>query len=223
MKRIIISLVGLCLVMGLAAYARSKFDDQFNDTTEALNSFLSETHGIPPAVLERARCILVCPKPKHTAFAVGPGSKGCTLVCRGEHGSMTGKGWGPPVMYTMSGSAGHLADYVFLMMTERSTDEILKGRLTLGADLTVAAGPSSNASFESSERNADILVYSGNEGSLGTSEFLGKNTIKVDAAANDELYGKPADAKQIVSRNVSTPVAAEPLVDLLNRKAPRAR
>jgi SH3 domain-containing YSC84-like protein 1 len=216
----------LCLSAALSAFAQSKIDKRLSESTSVLATLLDKPGGISKSVLSKARCVMVCPKEVKVAVGIGASSGHCVLVCRS--GSAMNGNWGAPMMYTLdTGSLGGQfgsgsSDYVLLVMSERGENKVLSGELKLGADATAAAGPPSNEAVGFNDPNIDILTYSQSNG-LFAGASLGSASIAPDNYANQQLYGKPIDAKEVMSRDVAVPAAGKPLVYLLNKNSPKAQ
>ncbi len=100
--------------------------------------------GIPPALLKDAQGVAIFPGVIKAGFIIGGRyGRGVFLVRE------MGNSWGPPLFLTITGgSLGFQAgaqstDLILLFKTKPSVERILKGKdkITLGADLAVAAGP----------------------------------------------------------------------------------
>ena len=117
---------------------------------------------------------------------------------------------------------GQATDFVLLVMNEGGARGILQGKVKLGGDASVAAGPvGRNASAETDVTlRSEILSYSRARGLFAGISLAG-STIRPDNKANKQIYGKEIEAKKIVlSDQVKVPAAAEPLVSTLNNKTP---
>jgi lipid-binding SYLF domain-containing protein len=69
--------------------------------------------------------------------------------------------------------------------------------------------------------NAEILSYSRNKGLFAGISLEG-STLRSDGSANEKLYGKKLDAKEIiVEHKVGIPACAKELVALLDAKSPK--
>jgi len=115
---------------------------------------------------------------------------------------------------------GQATDFVLLVMNEGGARGILAGKVKLGGDASVAAGPvGRNASAETDVTlRSEILSYSRSRGLFAGISLEG-STIRPDNKANEQIYGKRLEAKQIVlSDQVSVPAAAEQLVSTLDTK-----
>jgi len=130
-------------------------------------------------------------------------------------------------MYTLDvGSLGvqlgsSSTDYVLLVMSQQGADKVLSGKLKLGADATAVAGTTGAKAVGANDINADILTYSRAKGGLFAGASLGSASMASDNDANQKLFGKNVDVLQIVRDGaVTTPPAAQPLVDLLQKTSP---
>lgn len=94
------------------------------------------------AAIRNADAVAIFPRAiKAAAFVGGRRGRGVVMV-REEDGS-----WGPPLFLTLSGASFgnqlglEAADLVFTLRTRGSLESLKKGRLTLGAGVTLAVGP----------------------------------------------------------------------------------
>ncbi|OYV73346.1 MAG: hypothetical protein B7Z74_04075 [Deltaproteobacteria bacterium 21-66-5] len=92
-------------------------------------------------ILEKANAVLVELEARYcNRLAQGRGRG--VLMVREEDGS-----WGPPLFLTLSGASFgnqlglEATDMVFMLRTRSSLESLKKGRLTLGAGVTLAVGP----------------------------------------------------------------------------------
>jgi len=117
---------------------------------------------------------------------------------------------------------GEATDFVLLIMNERGASAILKSKVKLGGDASVAAGPvgrTASAETDATLR-ADILSYSRARGAFAGIALEG-STIRPDGGANRQIYGQKIPAKQIVrSGKVAIPADARKLVSTLNSRTP---
>jgi lipid-binding SYLF domain-containing protein len=171
--------------------------------------------------------VVVFPSVLKAAFVVGGSYGRGAMTCRkGEN--FTGS-WGAPTMMALEGGSfgfqigGQATDFVLLVMNEGGARGILSGKVKLGGDASVAAGPvGRNASAETDVTlRSEILSYSRARGLFAGISLAG-STIRPDKNANKQIYGKEIEAKQIVlSDEVSVPPAAKQLVSTLDAKTPR--
>jgi lipid-binding SYLF domain-containing protein len=89
--------------------------------------------------------------------------------------------------------------------------------MKMGTDATAAAGPSG----ATTSSTADMYTYGRAKG-LFAGVSLGGATLEQDKDANNRLYGKAVDAKQIVVDNtLPTPEAGKGLITILDSKESR--
>lgn len=178
------------------------------------------TKGIPDSIWERARCVAVMPGVKKAALVVG-GEYGHGVVsCR------TASGWAAPVFMTLEkGSVGaqvgaESSDIVLLVMNERGVDHLLQDKVTLGTDVSVAAGPvGHDAAVTGSAASAEMLTYSHAKGVFAGIDVSG-GVLRPDKDANSKFYGRAVSERAVLlgTEHVTPPDAANPLMSALNSK-----
>jgi len=216
-----------CIVMVLLilpAWGANEEKDQetFQKAAAVLQEMLNG-NNVPTDLLAKADCVMVLPNVKKFGVGIGGSGGRGPMSCRaGEH--FRGK-WSAPAMFKVSGVSaglqvgGSSSDFVLLIMSDKGLNAILKGKTNLGSDATAAAGPS--GATASSVGEADIFTYGKAKG-LFAGVSLGSATLEPDADANQRLYGKAISAREIVrGKGVPTPAGGEPLVSLLESKAPK--
>src|SRR5580704_2547050 len=173
---------------------------------------LEELHGsrdeaIPERLLERAYGIAVIPDLTKVAFFAGGRRGHGALVVRDKQGRFTN-----PVFVTMTGGSFgwqwgvQLTDVVLVFTTAKGVEGINGGKVTLGADASVAAGPvgrqasaATDASFK-----AEVYSYSRSRGVFAGIALDG-TVISIDDEANAAFYKKPnVQASDILSGAVTS-------------------
>jgi lipid-binding SYLF domain-containing protein len=150
--------------------------------------------SIPPALLHEAKGVAIFPHMVKAGLLVDHRhGKGVVLV-RMPDGS-----WSDPIFVTMEGTGIGLqagveaTDLVLVFKNPASLDRILKGKgkLTLGSDISVAAGPIGREAERASDGHfkADVLSYSRSRG-LFAGVSLEGSRVNVDAVTNEEFYGR---------------------------------
>ncbi len=148
---------------------------------------------VPDALLSRAYGIAVIPDVTKVAFIFGGRRGKGVLVVRDK---LTAP-WSNPSFVTLTGGswgfqAGAQSSDVILVFTTRGGVEgIAGGKLTLGADASVAAGPVGRQGTASTDMNftAEIYSYSRSRG-LFAGVAVDGSAITVDHAANADFYGR---------------------------------
>ena len=195
--------------------------DRANET-EKLNaaeavlkaSVMAPDKGIPKDLLEKAECVGVFPDVKKGAFIVGgEGGKG-VFTCR------KGTGMSGPAFFKIGGpsigwQAGfEEADLVLLIMNKEGLNKLLQDNFTIGGEATAAAGPVGRNASASTDilMHAQILSWSRSRGLFAGVSLKGL-VIHQDRDDNVDLYGKPLEARDILTSNqVPVPVIARSFV-----------
>ena len=132
-------------VLPASAQLEDKVADRFWESTKILEQLVGAPDGaIPQDLMQRSECVGVIPAVKRAAFGIG-GTYGRGLViCRTDGG--TGP-WGPPSMISLGGGSfgfqigGQSTDVLMLFVSPESIEFLLRDKVTLGAEVAVAAGP----------------------------------------------------------------------------------
>ena len=225
MKKLTIC-VGLCL-MASSAFAALKKDDvkRLNESAAVLAELRNAPdRGIPDALWDKAECVLVIPSVKKAAFIVGGEFGSGVMSCRRASGSS--RRWSAPVfMHLAKGSLGlqigaEAVDLVLLVMNSRGVDKLLQDKVTLGADVSVAAGPvgRSGVAATDAQLNAELLSYSRSHGLFAGIDLSG-GALRPDTEADARAYGPAIAARNIVNgtERVAVPQAAQVFVTALAR------
>jgi lipid-binding SYLF domain-containing protein len=164
----------------------------------------------PDRLLSRAYGIAVIPNVIKVAAVVGGRRGSGALVVRDESGKFS-----DPVLVSLTGGnvgwqiGVQSTDIVLVFTTRRGIEDIADGKLTLGADASVAAGPVGRAASAATDQNftAEVYSYSRNSG-LFAGVALDGSIISIDSRANTRLYGRKAPASDIIAGNVTTDIEA---------------
>jgi lipid-binding SYLF domain-containing protein len=163
--------------------------------------------GIPDRLLERAYGIAVFPDLTKVAFFAGGRRGHGALVVRDKNGRFTN-----PVFVTMTGGSFGwqwgvaLSDIVLVFTTPKGIEGINGGKVTLGADASVAAGPVGRQASAATDAGfkAEVYSYSRSKGVFAGLALDG-TVITIDDAANASFYKKPGvTAGDIIAGNVTT-------------------
>jgi lipid-binding SYLF domain-containing protein len=202
---------------GLSKKLKSRIDDA--------SAVLIELHtapdkDVPQELWDRASCVIVIPSVKKAAFVFG-GEYGKGLMSCHRNGS-----WSAPVfMQLEKGSWGlqigaQSIDLILLVNNERGMKKLLGNKVTLGAEASVAAGPVGRDARAATDAqlNAEILSYSRAQGLFAGINLSG-GVLKPDPDDNEDLYGKPVSAADILTTDkVAAPPATEAFMKALQRK-----
>ena len=211
------------LISTLPAWGADKGKDE--DTIEKAAGVLQallDSRVVPASLLVTANCIVVLPGVKKVAVGVGGTGGHGAMTCR-KGTNFSGDEWSAPAMYAIGGASaglqlgGSSTDVVLLIMAPPAVNKVLDGKIKVGTDLTVAAGPS-GATSTGSVGGADILSYARATG-LFAGVSLNGASLEPDSSADQRLYGKTVSARQIVLDNaVKATPAGQSLVSLLEKR-----
>ena len=112
---------------------------------------------------------------------------------------------------------GQSTDFVILVLNDSGARAMLKNKLKLGADASIAAGPVGRTTEASTTgtMKAQMLSYSRSQGVFGGVSLSG-STLRPDGDANKNLYGEKVTPEQIInSQGVTMPEEAKTLIDTL--------
>lgn len=234
MNRLAVIFAG-ALVVAPFSFARSADENAKDERNRLQNAgtviqeILDIPDDIPQDLLDKARCVVVMPSVLKAAFVVGGSYGRGAMVCR------TGKDftgpWGAPAMYALEGGSvgfqigGEATDFVILVMNNRGVDSLLRSKVKLGADASIAAGPkgrTASAETDASLR-AEMLSYSRARGAFAGVSLQG-TTLRPDEDANHRLYGKEASAAAIITEpKMEAPPEGKTLVSRLQRATPQLK
>ena len=212
--------------MGLVASGWAATGDEERERVKEAGQVMKEImdapdKGIPGSVLDGSKCVIVIPNMKKAGFIVGAQYGRGVMTCRS--GDDFKGPWSPPVMMASSGGSFGLqigaesTDFVILVLNDSGARAMMKNKVKLGADASVAAGPVGRTSEASTSgtMKAQMLSYSRSRGVFGGVSLSGA-TLRPDGDANKNLYSEKVSAEQIVaSQGVTMPEEGKTLVDAL--------
>jgi lipid-binding SYLF domain-containing protein len=175
---------------------------------------------IPDALLSRAYGIAVIPDVTKVAFIFGGRHGNGVLVVRDKLNSP----WSNPVFVSLTGGSwgfqagAQSSDIILVFTTKTGVEGIAGGKLTLGADASVATGPVGRQGSAATDINfnAEIYSYARTRGLFGGIALDG-SVISIDRSANASFYGKPGvSASDIFSgQSPAPPATAQRFLDRL--------
>jgi lipid-binding SYLF domain-containing protein len=207
-------LSGLVLALGLAAalpaLAGPAEDERARNALRVLQEIREiPESSIPDKLLDEARAIVVVPDTLKIGLVVG-GRRG--------HGVMAVKNpdgtWSQPAFVKLTGGSIGLqaglqsSDLVLVFRGERGVDSIVNGKVTLGADASVAAGPlgRSAATATDGQLKAEIWSWSRARG-LFAGVALDGAVLQIDDAADQLAYGEGSTPRMIFEGRAKAPAS----------------
>lgn len=226
------ALIGFAAVaiISMASPALARQTEKESDRLQNAAIVLKEIFGMPDSVpqdlLDKAECVIVFPSVKKVALGVGGSYGRGVIACR--TGATYDGPWSAPAMFALEGASigfqlgAQATDFILLVMNDRGAQSVLGSKVKLGADASAAAGPKGRNAAASTDivMRAEILSYSRARG-LFAGVSLEGSTLRSDGDANERLYGRKIDAREIVKGAVPMPSDARALVNTLNTKSPK--
>jgi len=206
---------------------KSKDESRLENSGEVMKEILDIPDDIPQDLLDRADCVIVMPSVIKGAIGIGGSYGRGAMTCRS--GDNFQGPWGAPTMMALEGASfgfqlgGQATDFVLLVMNGRGASSILNSKVKLGADASAAAGPKGRTAEADTDvtMRAEVLTYSRARGLFAGISLEG-STLRPDNDANERIYGKKLDAKDIALHGaVPIPGAARLLISTLNKHSPK--
>lgn len=202
-----LALVAICCVIASVASAATE-QEVVNRSAETLRRFRAMPESsIPATVLRNARGLAIIHVLKLGFVFSGKGGDGVVIA-------RTGHGWSGPAFVGTGGAGwglqigGQLTEFVFVLNTEEAVRAFSHdGNVTLGADLSAAAGPVGRDLQAGITPTAAVYTYSRSQGLFAGASLEGA-VIAARRDANTRYYGRPVNARQILSGRVSAPRGA---------------
>jgi lipid-binding SYLF domain-containing protein len=226
------ALAGLTLLLTpapLGADDKAKDEERLQNAGQVMKEIMNIPDDIPQNLLDKAHCAIVTPSVIKAAFIVGGSYGRGAMTCRS--GDDFQGPWGAPTMIALEGGSfgfqlgGQATDFVLLVMNADGAKGILSSKVKLGADASAAAGPKgrdAEADTDATMR-AEILTYSRARGLFAGISLEG-STLRPDNDANERVYGRKIDAKEIVLHGaVPIPASAQTLTATLNQHSPKRK
>jgi SH3 domain-containing YSC84-like protein 1 len=191
------ALLTVCCLSLVTLEAKADPDQTTRSADQVLHEIMAMPGSqIPASLLSEAHGVAIIPDVIKIGFVAGIRRGHGVVMARGDDGQ-----WSFPQFVTLTGgSVGWQAgvqgtDVVLVFMTPKSVEGLMRGKFTIGADASAAAGPvGRNAAAATDARlRAEILSYSRSRG-LFVGLSLDGSAIEVDAASQAAYYG--ADPQQ---------------------------
>ncbi len=169
--------------------------------------------GIPQSILAGASCVVVIPQYKKGAFVIGAQYGQGVSTCR------TPNGWSAPVFVQLTGGSfgwqigGQSTDLVLVAMNQNALQSMLKNKVKLGADASVAAGPVGRDTQAATDwkMNAEFLSYSRNKGIFAGLDLSG-TVMSQNADDTRAEYGSDIPFDTLLKGDKAVPANARPFV-----------
>lgn len=218
--RFLLLLLGV--VASFASVAGERQEGRLLTSSQVLDELMRmPEQNIPNWLLERAHAIAVIPSVIKVGLGIGGRRGKGVLVVRKDNG-----GWSNPVFVNLTGGSFGFqvgvqsTDVVLVFTSRQSIEGIVGGKVTLGADASVAAGPVGRQSSAATDIGLTAQVYSYSRASgLFAGVALDGSALTIDNSSNGSFYGRPGIlASEIIRADApSAPPAAQTFVAAIQR------
>jgi len=189
---------------------------EMHDAATVLQQVSAMPEGAPRDLWRDARCVAILPAIVKAAFVVG------AQYGRGVADCRVGGTWSPPAFFTIGGGSFgaqlgvQSTDLVLFVMNDTGMRKLLHGKVELGADASVAAGPVGRDAAASTDwrLRAEILAYSRSRG-LFAGVDLGGAVLTQDRDRTRAVYGVDEDYRELLEGRAAWPPSGTELLTAL--------
>lgn len=220
--RLAVLLIACAMTTGAVAGERQ--DGRLLTSTQVLSELMHmPEQNIPTWLMERAYAVAVIPTVIKVGLGIGGRRGKGVLVIRKDTG-----GWSNPVFINLTGGSFGFqvgvqsTDVVLVFTSKQSIEGIVGGKVTLGADASVAAGPVGRQSSAATDIGLTAQVYSYSRASgLFAGVALDGSAITIDGSSNESFYKKPGIlASEIIRADApAAPAPADQFIAAVQRSA----
>ncbi len=214
MKKIFLILALLSFSLVTAGAAEQ---DTVNRCASIIRDFRQmPERGIPRDVLRHSKGLAIMTVVKAGFILSAKGGQG-VVVARTDHGwsgpsfiATGGAGWGLQI-------GAQVTDFVIVLNNDRAVQAFARGgNVTIGADVSAAAGPVGRTAAGAVAPTAAVYTYSKSKGLFAGVSLEGA-VIGTQRQSNFRYYGHPVRADEILSGLTPPPPGAAPLRRALGR------
>ena len=219
--------LALCLLaLGAAVALASSPQERIRDCTKVLREMAKENDsGAMADLIRSAKGVAIFPSVVKAGLVFG-GKYGEGLILRRDPG--TGRWFGPSFLNVAGASWGlqigvQSTALVLVITNDRGMEGFVGDKVTLGGDLSVAAGPvgrNAEAGTDSS-LTASIYSYSMSKGLFAGLSLEGA-VVSTEYDTNRSYWKKDLDSRRVLNTR-ATKDAIQPLIQELNRQIKRSR
>lgn len=207
-------LLAACL---MTAAAHADMQDDINQAVSVLERFQEiPESAVPDVILREAKGLAILTLTKGGFVFSGRGGSGI-VVARTE------KGWSGPSAIGAGGmgfgfqAGAQVSELVIVLNTPDAVVAFAKGgNVTLGGAMSLATGPVGRDLEGAMTLGAVMYTYSRSQGFFAGVSLEGTVVYTRDEA-NAEFYGKPVQAREILSGSIPPPAGAQKLLKFLSK------
>lgn len=203
----------LALIFSSTATAATREEQRVADAADVLDQLLRiPERTIPPTLLARAYAVAVIPNVRKAAFGFGVRRGKGIIVVRQDDNS-----WSNPAFVALTGGSfgwqigAQSTDIILVFKTREGVESIANGKLTLGADASVAAGPIGRHTGIATDLvfEAEVFSYSRSRGLFAGVAVEGAG-VTMDRKANAAFYASTSMTPEkifVSSPNIAPDIA----------------
>ncbi len=213
----IVTMVFLGSCFGTASSRAWDLQDSVVQSAEIIRRFKSLPEGeIPEAVFRDAKGLAILTVIKAGFLVSARGGRGLVVA-------RTGQSWSGPSAIATGGLGfgfqigAEATEFVFVLNTPEAIQAFARGgNVTLGGDISAAAGPVGRTAEGAVAPFAAVYTYSRSQGLFGGLSLEG--TVIAEAAeTNREYYGREVNAEDILAGKIRAPAKSKVLTEALER------
>lgn len=220
------TLLATLVAVALPTSAATREEKRVADSADVIEQILRiPERSIPPTLLSRAYAVAVVPNVVKVGFGVGIRRGKGVLVVRQDDQS-----WSNPAFVTLTGGSfgfqvgAQATDFILVFKTRQGIDDIANGKLTLGADASIAAGPVGRHTGAATDARfkAEVYSYSRSRGLFAGVALEGAG-VSMDRLANAAFYGSSSITPEQIFRSSgnAAPDVANTFVQVLTAQTSR--
>lgn len=220
-----LGLAALALLLASPAKADSSAERRVAEAADVLDQLLRiPEKQIPPTLLSRAYAVAVIPDVVKAGFVFGARRGKGIIVIRQDDQT-----WSNPAFVNLTGGsigwqAGvESADVILVFKSRKGVSDIADGKLTLGGDISIAAGPiGRHAEIATDiEFETEVFSYSRSRGLFAGVSLEGSG-ITMDKKSNKAFYAAKMTPDQIFASSPNiAPDIANTFVQILTAQTRR--
>ncbi|MBM4259935.1 MAG: hypothetical protein FJ145_00665 [Deltaproteobacteria bacterium] len=216
-KQVFSWIVASCLVCLIASSAQATLQDDIDQAVTIIQRFQEiPEQAIPRAVLREAKGLAILTVTKAGFIGSVRGGTGL-VIARAE------KGWSAPSAIGTGGigfgfqAGAQVTEFVLVLNTHEAVKAFsYDSNVTLGGNLSAAAGPVGRSAEAGLTINAAVYTYSRSQGLFAGLSLEG-TVIGTRNDANEQYYGKRVFARDILAGDVKPTAGAQKLIQALGK------
>ncbi len=222
---VLAALLASMLIFAQPGFAGANQENKLNSASEVIEQIMQiPEESIPSTLLDKAYAIAVIPSVIRVGIGFGGRYGRGVLSVRQNDGS-----WSAPTFVVLAGGSWGLqlgasaTDVILVFKSQKGVGGITGGKLTLGGDASVAAGPVGRSTEAATDITfqSEVYSYSRSRG-LFAGVALAGAVIQISDKWNVAYYGDENVTAQnlLYSTDIKTPPSARKFMSTLSKYTP---